>query len=191
MFRRLRDNLFTPGGASGFRIENFGDPSYYRSSLVCNMVVPYHFLLLLCAVRDLSTWIMHLVDEVSRISGSSSCVSWSTYHLRMLLGLHSALQRWLSPVMCKDISWTSLPGSSCSWGRHDDSGTVFYKLVFLPKGTSFALLVNLSLSFCHVFFPSLSWLTATLTVQVFHLGFVTLLHISTLHFSVCLLLVVW
>ena len=115
----MRDVLFTSGSVSGFRIENFDDPSYYRSSLVCNMVVPCHFLHLLCAVRDLSTWIMHLVDEVSRISGSSSCVSWSTYHLRMLLGLHSALQRWLSPVMCKDISWTSLPGSSCSWGRHD------------------------------------------------------------------------
>ena len=166
VFRRMRDNLFTSRGASGFRIENFGDPSYYRSSLVCNMVVPYHFLLLLCAVRDLSTWIMHLVDEGLWISGSpilclldylsSACASRITFGSSAMCSLcvHASVQllSWLSPVMCKDISWTSLPGSSCSWGCHDDSGTVFYKLVFLPKGTSFALFVNLSLSFCHVFF---------------------------------------
>ena len=124
----MHDVLFTSGSVSGFRIKNFDDPSYYRSSLVCNMVVPCHFLHLLCAVRDLSTWIMHLVDECQGFQDRQSCVSWITYHLCVLPGLHSALQRcvafvqllsWLFPVMCKDISWTSLPGSSCSWGRHD------------------------------------------------------------------------
>ena len=98
VFRRMRDNLFTSGGASGFRIENFGDPSYYRSSLVCNMVVPYHFLHLLCAVRDLSTWIMHLVDECQGFQDRQSCVSWITYHLCVLPGLHSALQRCVAFV---------------------------------------------------------------------------------------------
>ena len=136
-----------------------------------------------------------IVNLVSLGYLSSVCASRITFGSSAMCSLcvHASVQllSWLFPVMCKDISWTSLPGSSCSWGRHDgfmdgvlQAGIPFQGHLLCPT----CKLVSVVLS---CFFPSLSWLTATLTVQVFHLGFVTLLHISTLHFSVCLLLVVW
>ena len=54
------------------------------------MVVPYHFLIHHCDVRDLYTWIMHLVEEVSRIPGSSILCLLDYLSSACALGLHSS-----------------------------------------------------------------------------------------------------
>ena len=143
------------------------------------MVVPYHFLIHHCDVRDLYTWIMHLVEEVSRIPGSSILCLLDLYlSSACALGLHSSSSMC---ILCAPQSSVSglcarkfrglhyrillVPGAATM-----DLWTVFCGIsdsAGIPvQGTSFALLVT-CLWRLHVLFSSvvLSWFSKSVLVD--------------------------